>query len=680
MSHRPEDVRNVALVGAGGAGKTTLTEAALFLSKAIARKGTVEDGNTVSDFDPDEKERRQSVSASVVHGTWNNARVQLIDAPGAADFVGEPTAAMCAVETVAIAVTAKDGVGVTARRRFHDAGKLGLVRVVVLTKIDQENIDHAALTASLQANFGEHVIPLNFPDQFGPGVTRIYNVFAEDLPEEVKPRAMELRKQVTEAVVECDDALIEKYFSEGAVTKEELFHAFPKAIRTGHIVPVLHTSSAKEMGARQFLDFVVNETPSPAEGVVRAAKKPDGSAADPDPKGPFAAQVFKIVVDPHVGKVAFLRVWSGHLASKSSFVVARSGKTERIGDLLEVQGKDLKPVASAQAGDIVAVTKVDDIHVGDTVTDGHAGFVFDPIPFPRAQVTLAVEPKNRADEAKLIPELSKLHEADPTFVPERDPATHEFVIRGVSSLHLDVTLKRLARKKVEVVTKPPTVPYRETVSIKGQGEHRHKKQSGGRGQFAEVHLKLEPLPRGTGFEFVDAVIGGTIPRQFIPAVEKGVRDVLPHGVVAGYPFTDVRAIVHFGKFHDVDSDEFSFKLAAGLAFKAAVEASRPILLEPIMDVEIEIPSRFMGEISGDLNSRRGRIVGMDTEGDLTKIHAQVPLPEMLNYSTELRSITAGEGEFRADLARYDRVPPPLDEQVIAKHKKEREAAAAHGHH
>ena len=679
MPHTPDDVRNVALVGAGGCGKTTLVETALFLAKAVSRKGTVEEGNTVSDFDADEKERKQSLTATPVHLTWAGKRLQVIDTPGSQDFVGEPVAAMAAVETVAVAVNAHDGVTVAGRRRFQEAGKLGLVRVVVLTKIDVENIDPDALSESLAANFGEHVIPLNFPDHFGPGVTKIYNVFAEDLPESVKPRAMELRKQVTEAVVECDDALIEKYFNEGSITKDELFHAFPKAIREGHIVPVLHTTSKKELGVRQFLDFVAHETPSPAEQVLRPAKKFDGSAATPDPKGHFAAQVWKIVVDPHVGKVAFLRVWCGSLLSKTSIYLARGEKTERIGDLLDIQGKEMKPVPSIQAGDIAAVAKVEDIRIGDTVTDGPAGIVFESIPFPRPMVTLGVEPKNRADEAKLAPEMHKLAEADPTFVAERDPATGEYVIRGMSTLHLDILMKRLHRKKVEVLTHPPRVPYRETVSTKGNAEYRHKKQSGGRGQFAEVHLRLEPMPRGGGFEFVDAIVGGTIPRQFIPAVEKGVRDTLPAGVVAGFPFTDVRAIVHFGKYHDVDSDEHSFKLAAAQAFKAAVETSRPILLEPILDVEIEIPSRFLGDISGDLNSRRGRIVGMDVHGDVTIIKAQVPLPEMLNYSTELRSITAGEGEYRTEIARYEKVPAPLDEQVIAKHRKEKEAAAA-AHH
>lgn len=679
MAHRPEDVRNVAVVGPGGSGKTTLVETALFLAKATTRKGTVEEGTTVTDFDPDERARKQSISTSIAHLSWDGAYVRLFDTPGAMDFCAGPVAAMAAVETVAIALPAHDGVGVTARRRFVEAGAHGLVRVVVVTKIDQENIDEDKLAKSLRENFGEHVIPLNFPDVFGPGVTRIYNVFADDLPDAEKKRALELRKQVTEAVVECDDKLLERYLAGGEITRDELFHAFPKSIREGHLVPVLYTSAKKELGVRQLLDFIEHETPSPWEEVVRPVKKPSGERVTLEPKGPFAAQVFQIVSDPHVGKLALLRVFAGTLPSKSSFTVARTGNVERVGELLEIQGKDWKAVPSASCGDVVGVTKVDVLRVGDTVTDAAAALVFEPISFPRPMVTLAVAPKNRADEAKLTPELHKLMEADPTFVAERDASTGEFVARGISALHLQVTLARLARKKVEVVTHPPRIAYRETVAAKGEGEYRHKKQSGGRGQFAEVHLRVEPLARGEGFEFVDAVVGGTIPRQFIPAVEKGVRDALADGVLAGFPMTDLRATVHFGKFHDVDSDEHSFKLAGGMALRAAVEASRPILLEPVLDVAIDVPSRFMGDISGDLNSRRGRIVGVDTTGDHTTIRAHVPMPEMLDYSTELRSITAGEGDFQSHIARYDRVPPPLDEGVVAKAKKDREAAA-HAHH
>ncbi|MDF1701752.1 MAG: EF-Tu/IF-2/RF-3 family GTPase, partial [Planctomycetota bacterium] len=385
---------------------------------------------------------------------------------------------------------------------------------------------------------------------------------------------------------------------------------------------------------------------------------------------PFSAQVWKIQVDPHVGKVAFLRIWSGSLASKTQLTINRTGESERIGDLLEVHGREMHPVPSASYGDIVAVAKVDDIHIGDTVSDGSTkwNFVLPPVPVPK--VTLAIEAKNRNDEVKIVPELTKLADADAAFRAERESTTGELVVRGMSTLHLEIMLKRLERKHVETITHPPRIPYLETIQGPGAAMYRHRKQSGGKGQFAEVHLKIEPLARGGDFEFSDEVVGGTIPRQFIPAVEKGVRETCATGVMAGYPFVDVKAIVHFGKFHDVDSDELSFKTAASNAFKLAVKDARPVLLEPIMKVSIEVPSRFMGDISGDLNSRRGRIQGMNQEGDTAIIEAEVPLSEMMQYSTELRSLTAGEGDFEFQLDHYGVVPAHLSSDIIAKHQQE----------
>ncbi len=435
----------------------------------------------------------------------------------------------------------------------------------------------------------------------------------------------------------------------------------------------MHVSSSKDVGLKKLLEFITHDCPSSSSRAGAALRKgvdADGNTVDVAADGPFAAQVWKIHVDPHVGKVAYLRVWSGSLPSKTQFVVARTGETERIGDLLELQGKDMKAVPTAAAGDIVGVAKVDDIKIGDTVSDGTIGWAFEPIPTPVPKVTLAIEVKNRNDEAKLGPELTKLDESDPTFVAEREDATGEMVVRGMSTLHVDTMLRRMARKNVETVTRQPRIPYLETIQMKGAAMYRHKKQSGGRGQFAEVHLRIEPLPRGEKFEFVDEVVGGTIPRQFIPAVEKGVIETCTKGVIAGYPFVDVRAIVHFGKFHDVDSDEMSFKMAASQAFRAAVDTAKPVLLEPIMKVEIEVPARFLGDISGDLNSRRGRILGMNQEGDTSIIEAHVPLSEMMQYSTELRSLTAGEGDYNFFLDHYDVVPAHLKSDIIAKHKAE----------
>jgi elongation factor G len=676
MTHRPDEVRNVALVGAGGAGKTTLTEALLHLTKVTTRRGSVGEKNTVTDYDPEEKERQQSILAVPVHLPWEGKYVDLIDTPGSIDFVGEAMSALAAVEIAAVCVNAHDGIGVATRRLFRAARDNGTPCCIIVTRVESENVDGEALLASIQEAFGERAVPLNLPDAFGHGVSQVVDVFAPDPPAAMAEAVARYRQQATDRVVEVDDALLEKYFSQGKISQEELEAAFPTALRRGNIVPVLHVSVEKDVGLKKLLTFFVHDCPKPHRHAIRKARDAEGAEVTVDPQGPFSAQVWKIQVDPHVGKVAYLRVWSGSIASKTQFVVARTGNTERIGDLLAIQGKDMAPIPSAVAGDLVAVAKVEDIEIGDTVHDGHATWTFLPIRTPVPKVTLAVEPKNRGDESKLGPELHKLAESDPTFVAEREEATGEMVVRGMSSLHVDVMLRRLARKKVEVVTHTPRVPYRETIAAKGDSMYRHKKQTGGRGQFAEVHLRVEPLPRGGAFEFVDEVVGGSIPRQFIPAVEKGVRETLPRGVMAGYPFTDVRAIVYFGKFHDVDSDEHSFKLAASHAFRDAVQKAKPVLLEPIMDVEIEVPSRFMGDISGDLNSRRGRIVGMTQEKDLAVIKAQVPLAEMMQYSTELRSLTAGEGDYTFHFAHYETVPAHIAQEIMAKHKRELEAAQA----
>ena len=675
MAHSPSDVRNAVLIGAGGAGKTTLVEALLHKTKATNRLGTIAEKNTVTDWDEDEKERQHSLLATPVHMKWNNNRINLIDTPGALDFMGEAICGMAACETAFVVVNAHDGVGVATRRLFRAARDQGLACVVVVTRVDSDNVDGDALHAAIQGALGERAVPINLPNTFGPGVSSVTDVMGDDIPDGLKDAAANFKSQVIDRVVECDDNLLEKYFETGEVSKEELADAFPRALRQGNIVPVLHLSVDKDVGVKKLLDFLVADCPPPANrggNVMRKATKGDDDievAAD----GPFSGQVWTIRVDPHVGKVAYIRIWSGSLPSKTQFQVARTGQVERIGDLLEVQGKEMAAIPSAAAGDLVAVAKVDDIQIGDTVHDAAADWTFTPIKTPYPKVTLAISPKNRNDEVKLGPELTKLADSDATFIAEREEGTNEMVVRGLSTLHVDIMLKRLARKKVEAITRPPRVPYLETVSGKGEGMHRHKKQSGGRGQFAEVHLRVAPKARGEGFEFVDEVVGGAIPRQYIPAVEKGVREQCSQGVIAGYPFVDVAATVHFGKFHDVDSDEFSFKLASSAAFRNAVDAARPVLLEPVMKVTIEVPSRFMGDISGDLNSRRGRISSMNQEGDMAVIEAHVPLAEMMQYSTELRSLTAGEGDYDFSLDHYEPVPAHIAADVIAKSKKEQVA-------
>ncbi len=673
MAHTSAEIRNVTLIGAGGAGKTTLAESLLHHCKVTTRKGSVEEKNTVTDWDDEEKERQHSILATPVHMRWDGRHINLIDTPGALDYVGEAVCGLAASETALLCINAHDGVSVATRRLFRSARDLGMACVIAITRLEFDNVDAHALVEQIQSTIGERAVPINLPNCFGHDVTDVTDIFADDIPEDLQDAAAKYRQQVTDRVVECDDDLLESYFETGEVSPEDLAAAFPRALRQGNIVPVVHVSSSKDVGLKKLLEFITHDCPSSssrAGAALRKAEDADGNAVEVAADGPFAAQVWKMHVDPHMGKVAYLRVWSGSLPSKTQFVVSRTGETERIGDLLELQGKDMKAVGAAAAGDIVGVAKVDDIQIGDTVSDGTINWAFAPIPTPVPKVTLAIEVKNRNDEAKLGPELTKLDESDPTFVAEREDATGEMVVRGMSTLHIDTMLRRMARRKVETVTRTPRVPYLETIQMKGEAMYRHKKQSGGRGQFAEVHLRIEPLPRGEKFEFVDEVVGGTIPRQFIPAVEKGVIETCTQGVIAGYPFVDVRAIVHFGKFHDVDSDEHSFKLAASQAFRAAVQSAKPVLLEPIMKVEIDVPSRFLGDISGDLNSRRGRILGMNQEGDTSIIEAHVPLSEMMQYSTELRSLTAGEGDYSFHLDHYDVVPAHLTSDIIAKHKAE----------
>ena len=672
MARSASDFHNIALVGAGGAGKTTLAEALLFKCGATKRQGTVGEKNTVTDWDEDEKTRGQSIIATPTHMKWNDKQIHLIDAPGALDFVGEAVASLSAVETAVICVNAHDGVNVGTRRLFRAARDQGLACIVVITRVEGDNIQPSELYSALQSAIGERAVPLNLPDAFGGAASSVHDIFAKELPDDLKDRAAEFVQQTTDRVVECDDEMLERYFETGEVSHDEIAEVFPRALRQGNIVPILHVSTEKDVGLKKLLDFITTDCPSAVRRtgeVVRAAVDPEGEAVSVKADGPFAAQVWKIQIDPHVGRLAYLRVWSGSLASKSQFVVARTGETERIGDFLAVQGREMTTVPAAAAGMLVAVAKVDDIRIGDTITDGSVNWTFAPVKTPVPKVTLAIEPKNRNDEAKLGPELQKLAEGDPSFVAEREEATGEMVVRGMSTLHVTVMLGRLARKKVETVTHQPRIPYLETITGNGSSQYRHKKQSGGRGQFAEVHLRVAPRERGSGFEFDDAIVGGAIPRQFIPAVEKGITEQCAKGVLAGYPFVDVTATAHDGKFHDVDSDEFSFKLAGAAAFRLAVADARPVLLEPIMDVSIEVPARFMGDISGDLNSRRGRIQGMEQEEDHATIHAQVPLSEMMNYSTELRSLTAGEGDYEFKLSHYDPVPNHLASDIIAKSKQ-----------
>jgi elongation factor G len=661
-------LRNLSLVGHGSTGKTSLTETMLFKAGAIKRRGRVEEGSTVADHDAEEKDRKFSIDSALVHFPWKGKEFQVLDAPGYPDFLGAATATLRAVETAIVVVGAHAGVAVNTRKVWEMAGAEGLARILVVNRIDNENVNIDELLASIRESFGDRCIPVNLPIGQGPSVSGVVSALTPpaSAPADVKGGdPAEWRQSFVEAVVEADDAALEKYLGEGTISDEEFQALIPKALVAGKVFPVLFTSAEKDLGVGELLDFLGAYAPSPAEGVHRKAKKGEEEVVlEPDPAKPFVAQVFKSVTDPFVGKMTYFRVFSGTIESNTSIFNPRHGRPERIGNLLQVQGKETKNVERVTAGMMAAVAKVENVAIGDTLCPEKTNWHMPPIPFPRSMVSVSVEPKSRADEQKIWGSILKIADEDHTFQPRRDAETHELVITGLSNLHLDVALHRLKRRyQLEVITHVPKIAYRETISRKSEARYRHKKQTGGRGQFGEVAIRIEPQERGKGFEFVDGVVGGSVPNQFIPAVEKGIREILEKGAIKGYRVVDVRVELWDGKDHPVDSSEQAFKTAARMAFRQAMAAAGPVFLEPVMNLEITTPSRFMGDITGDLNSRRGRIQGMDSIGNDQIIKATVPLAEVMTYSTELRSMTGGESSYTMEFSHYDVVPSHMEAKI-----------------
>ncbi len=709
--HKVEDIRNVALVGHAVAGKTTLADTLLFKAKAVDRKGSVDDGTSVSDYDEEEKRVKYSIDATVLHLDHKGKRIHLIDTPGKPDFIGQALGALTPVENVVIVVSAPAGVEVNTRRMFNEAGRRGLARFLVVNKMDAENVDFDALLESIQGTFGKACVPLNVPVGVGPKFSAVADVLQPpaQVPAGCLMSPQDARSKLVDAIVESDEALMEKYLEQGDVSTDELLKAVPKALAAGTLVPILFTSARKDVGVDALLDALAAYALSPAQGKPRTVVKGSNDQAkempiEPKEAGEVIGQVFKVVNDKFVGNLSFIRLFSGKLAGDSPIVNTRTGKSSRSGGLLEVQGKQSKAVPEAVAGDIVAVAKVEDLHLGDTISN-HTGVGKVPAPtFPNPMFGLAVEPKARGDEQKISGSLAKIADEDPTFKVTRDSQTKEMVMTGMSQLHLDIVQKRLkGRFDLEVLTKEPKIPYRETVTAAGEGMHRHKKQTGGRGQFGEVHLRVFPVPREIeteeqcreqymnkarfqsmredhcrydaehNFAFVDSIVGGTIPNQFIPAVYKGCMELLDRGAIAGYRIQDIAVEIHFGKDHPVDSSEAAFKTAGRVAFKNGVMNARPVILEPIVNLEVTIPSKFTGSILGDLNTRRGRIENQDSlPGDLQVIFAKVPLAEVTRYKATLDSITQGQGSYTMEFSHYDQVPGNIQQQIIAKAAKVKE--------
>ena len=675
-----EHIRNIALVGHGHCGKTLLAEAMLHKAGMVTRLGTPDDGTSTSDFDDEEKERKTSVDAGILHATWKDRHINIIDTPGYADFVGQVVTGLAAVETAVLVVNAANGIEVGTRRLYDMAVKRGLALAIVVNKSDAENVDLLGLADELQSAFGNACKMVTVPVGQSHDLTGVVNALSHSEGEALADLG-EANRNLIESIVEADEALMERYFADETISAEELEATFGKAMAAGSLIPVFFTSARQEVGIEDLLDAVASHFPSPVSGAKAKAIQGEGEAAtevelEADPAGNLAGIVFKITSDPFVGKLGFLRIWRGTLTADSTAHIDDERKEVRFAQLLRVQGKQHTPVAEAVAGDIIATSKIEELAVGRTVWQGEdlrvAGAEY-PIPM----YSLAVEPKSRGDEGKISSALARLGDQDPTLAVRHDRQTAELVLSGLGDMHLNVALSRMKRMfQVEVTTKPPKIPYHETIHGKADGHYRHKKQTGGAGQFGEVFLRVEPMERGAGFEFVDDIFGGAIPKQFLPAIEKGIRECLDEGVIAGYPVQDVKASVYDGKYHDVDSKEIAFKIAGRRAFEDAIGKAKPVLLEPIVDLEVTIPATFMGDITGDLNSRRGRIQGMDAgPGGLQIIRAKAPLAEVATYNTQLRSMTGGQGSYSMSFSHYEPVPGNVQQQIVAAYqagRKEKE--------
>ena len=669
-----ESIRAIAFVGHGGAGKTTLAEALLAQTGEIPAAGTVERGNTVCDFDSLEKKHVHSLYSALVHFTHRDSHVYLVDTPGYPDFLGQAIGSLSAVDTAAVIVNAQNGIEMITNRMMQWAAKRGLCRLLIVNKIDAENVDLPALLATIQETFGKECLPINLPAAQG---TKVVDCFFNPSGESDFSSVEDAHRALVDQVVEVDEDLMALYLEQGEINPDQLHAPFERALREGHLIPVCFVSARNGAGVPELLEIFARLMPNPTEGnppvfLKGTEAQSEEVVAVPDPKKHVLAHVFKVVVDPFVGRLGVFRVHQGTITRDTQLYVGNGRKPFKVGHMFLLQGKEHVETDLLVPGDIAAVAKVEEIEFDAVLHDSHDEdhYRLRPLEFPQPMYGLAIEPKRRGDEQRISDVLHKLTAEDPCFIVEHSSSTHETVIRGLGELHVRCVLERMAEQyKVEVVTHPPRIPYRETVTGKAEGHHRHKKQTGGAGQFGEVFLRIEPLPRGAGFEFVDDVYGGAIPSQFIPAVEKGVRQVLEAGPLAGFPLQDVRVIVYDGKSHPVDSKEVAFVSAGKKAFLDAIQKARPIALEPIVDIEILAPDANMGDLAGDLSSKRGQVTGtQNLRGSMVKIKGLVPLSELNNYHSRLKSMTGGQGSYSIELSHYEAVPPTVQQQLVAQKK------------
>ncbi len=679
----PEKVRNVALVGHSGSGKTTLAEAMLYVGGAINRMGSVEQGTTTFDHEPEEIERTISLSLAVATVDWKGTRINIIDTPGSSDFVGDARSALRAADMALFCVSSVDGVEVQTEQLWRVAGEEGIPRAVVITKLDRERASYERTVKELRESFGNAIAPIQVPLGEEADIRGLVRVVSErayeyrpeatsgtqvDLPADVEERVHAAHTALIETVVETDDAMMEAYFEGKEPTREEVVATIHEGILSGDIDPVLVTSATKLIGIDTLFEFIVDYGPNPLERSLPplSAGSMNGVSGD----SPLVAYVFKTVSDPFVGRVSLFRIYSGTAKADQDLELARGGRV-RLHNLFKLQGKEHLDVTELPVGGIGAVAKNDNLHAGDTIRAASTDVTIEPVVYPRPVAEVSIAPHSHHDEEKLSTALQRISQEDPTVRIERRPETGETILAGLGDSHIDVTLARIQRMfGVEIDSTLPKVPYRETVTATAEAEGKHKKQSGGRGQFGVAKVRFSPRPRGSGYEFVDSIKGGSIPRGFIPAVDKGVQEALDRGILAGYPVIDITAEVFDGKYHSVDSDEMSFRMAGIQAFRSAADKLRPVLLEPIMRANITVPEDYLGDVMGDINSKRGRVLGMEGDGSLRTVSAEVPMAEMRQYAAELRSLASGRGTFDMEFDHYAEVPHSEAQQVIAASREE----------
>jgi len=673
---KAENIRNIVLLGHGGSGKTTLGEAMLHETKVTSRLGSVDDGTSHLDYSDIEKDRKHSIDPAMAFFDHAAATINIIDAPGYPDFIGGAISASGGADIAVIVISAPAGLEVNTRRMFKLAQANKMPIALIVNKIDAENVDIERLVGQITETFGQTCKPMNLPAN---GNTSVIDCFANDTGQSDLGNVADAHTELIENIVEADEELMEAYLGGEELTAAQLAAAMSKAMVEGTVVPILFTSAKADIGVPEALDAIAKYFPSPVNCTGRPVMAGEDGEADEvevstDLAKPLIAQAFKVTTDPFVGKLAWIRILQGTVTPETTYYLGDAKKAAKVGHLYKILGKESKDVKSAVAGDIIAMAKVEEITPG-AILHANQGEMYCSIPAaPTPMFSLAVTPKKRGDEQKISEALTKLSQEDPTFGYARDNQTHETVISGIGDLHLRILLTKMKERfDLEVETKPPKIPYKETITGKADGHHRHKKQTGGSGQFGEVYLRVEPMERGEGFEFVNDLFGESIPRQYLPAIEKGIRDVLVNGAVAGYPMQDIRVSVYDGKHHPVDSKEVAFRAAGKWAFIDAVKKAKPAILEPIVDLEISVPADFMGDIASDLSSRRGRIIGQDMlPGNQVVVKAQAPLSEVMQYNSQLRSVTGGQGSYTMELSHYEPVPGNVQQQLVAAMEKEKE--------